>query len=90
MQIQINKLQEEHKALGNVISKIMEVAEQEQKEQTIARLETQIKEQTRNGRTDIYIDNRDLGFISGLKMSEGKSYVDVNQLQNMIDDYDER
>ena len=87
---EINKLQEEYTAIGNVLTKVMEVTEQEQKEETILRLEKQIKEQTRNGRTDIYIDNKDLGFITGMEMSEGKSVVDVTQLQDMIDNYDER
>ena len=90
IQEQINKLQEEYKALGNVLSKIMEVTEKEIEEETLARVQTQINEQTRNGRTDVYIDNKDLGFITKMEMSDGKSVVDANQLQSMIDNYDER
>lgn len=88
LQEQINKLQEEYTALGNVITKILKIAEQEKEESTLKRINEQIDEQTRNGRTDIYIDNKDLGFISGIAMNEGRSVIDAKQLQGMLDDFE--
>lgn len=85
---QINEMEKEYGALGRVITKILKVTEEEKQEETINRVQKQINEQTRNGRTQVCIDNKDLGFISRIAMSEGRSYIEANQLQSMIDDYE--
>ena len=85
---QINKMQKEYSALGRTISKMIEVAKEEKEQKTLVKLQEQLEQQTRNGRTEVLVDNKDLSLISGMAMSEGKSYIDANQLKDMIKDYE--
>ncbi len=85
---QINKMQKEYSALGRITSKMIEVAKEEKEQKTLVKLQEQLEQQTRNGRTEVLVDNKDLSLISGMAMNEGKSYIDAKQLQNMIDDYE--
>ncbi len=86
----IEKMQKEYSALGRVICKAMDAIqrEREREEDTISKLQTQINEQTRNGRTEVYVDNKDLELVSGMAKNEGKSFVDAKELQEMIDEYE--
>lgn len=88
LQLQINKLQEEHKALGNAISKLMEVTEQEMKEEALSRIKTEIKQQDRNGRTDIYLKKEDIRAIGGAIEGNGRTYIDINEVNELIDEYE--
>lgn len=85
---QINKMQKEYSALGRTISKMIEVAKEEKEQKTLVKLQEQLEQQTRNGRTEVYVDNKDLELVSGMAMNEGKSFVDAKKLQEMIDDYE--
>jgi hypothetical protein len=85
---QINKMQKEYSALGRTVSKMIEVAKEEKEQKTLVKLQEQLEQQTRNGRTEVLVENKDLSLISGRAMNEGKSFVDAKQLQNMIDDYE--
>lgn len=85
---QINKMQKEYSALGRTISKMIKVAEKEKEQKTLVKLQEQLEQQTRNGRTEVYVDNKDLELVSGIAKNEGKSFVDAKELQEMIDIYE--
>lgn len=84
----MNKDSAEYSALGRMISTAMKVAEEEKEQKTLVRLQEQIEQQTRNGRNDVYVDNKDLELVSGMAMNEGKTFVNAEKLQEMIDEYE--
>lgn len=85
---QINKMQKEYSALGRTISKMIEVAKEEKEQKTLVKLQEQLEQQTRNGRTEVCVDNKDLELVSGRARNEGKSFIDAKELQEMIDEYE--
>ena len=65
---------------------------EEEKRINISNLKKEIEEQTRNGRTQVYIKVEDLKILTDKKeiSKEGRIYLDIDYVKELIDTYEYR
>lgn len=65
---------------------------EEEKRMNISNLKKEIEEQTRNGRTQVYIKVEDLKILTDKKeiSKEGRIYLDIDYVKELIDTYEYR
>lgn len=88
--------QEEKIEQLQVLADLMEIVLQKQYEEekriNINNLKKEIEEQTRNGRTQVYIKVEDLKILTDKKeiSEEGRVYLDIDYVKELIDTYEYR
>ena len=83
---EINKLQQEHTAIGNLLTKLFDIELENKHKEAVENLNKQIEEQSRNGRTNIMVDNSDLRELGQPVEAGGTSIMDMNKLKAILNE----
>ena len=85
---EINKLQQEHTAIGNILTKVFDIEIENKHKEAVNRINKQIEEQSRNGRTNIMVDNSDLRELGQPAKLGGTSIMDMDKLKSILNEYE--
>lgn len=83
---------EQLQVLADLMEIVLKKLYEEEKRINISNLKKEIEEQTRNGRTQVYIKVEDLKTLTDKKeiSEEGRVYLDIDYVKELIDTYEYR
>lgn len=83
---------EQLQELADLMEIVLKKLYEEEKRMNISNLKKEIEEQTRNGRTQVYIKVEDLKILTDKKeiSEEGRVYLDIDYVKELIDTYEYR
>lgn len=83
---------EQLQELADLMEIVLKKLYEEEKQIDINKLKKEIEEQTRNGRTQVYIKVEDLKILTDKKeiSEEGRVYLDIDYVKELIDTYEYR
>lgn len=83
---------EQLQVLADLMELILEKQYEEEKRIDINKLKEELEEQTRNGRTQVYIKVEDLKTLTDKKeiKEQGRIYLDIDYVKELIDTYEYR
>ena len=83
---------EQLQVLADLMEIVLQKQYEEEKRININNLKKEIEEQTRNGRTQVYIKVEDLKTLTDKKeiSKEGRIYLDIDYVKELIDTYEYR
>ena len=83
---------EQLQVLADLMEVVLEKLYEEEKRIDINKLKEELEEQTRNGRTQVYIKVEDLKTLTDKKeiAEEGRVYLDIDYVKELIDTYEYR
>lgn len=83
---------EQLQVLADLMEIVLQKQYEEEKRININNLKKEIEEQTRNGRTQVYIKVEDLKTLTDKKeiSEEGRVYLDIDYVKELIDTYEYR
>ena len=83
---------EQLQVLADLMEVVLEKLYEEEKRIDINKLKEELEEQTRNGRTQVYIKVEDLKTLTDKKeiKEEGRVYLDIDYVKELIDTYEYR
>lgn len=81
---------EQLQVLADLMEVVLEKLYEEEKRINISNLKKEIEEQTRNGRTQVYIKVKDLKILTDKKeiAEEGRVYLGIDYVKELIDTYE--
>ena len=83
---------EQLQVLADLMELVLEKQYEEEKRIDINKLKEELEEQTRNGRTQVYIKVEDLKTLTDKKeiSEEGRVYLDIDYVKELINTYEYR
>ena len=83
---------EQMQVLADLMEIVLEKQYEEEKRIDINKLKEELEEQTRNGRTQVYIKVEDLKTLTDKKeiKEQGRIYLDIDYVKELIDTYEYR
>ena len=83
---------EQMQVLADLMEIVLEKLYEEEKRIDINKLKEELEEQTRNGRTQVYIKVEDLKTLTDKKeiKEQGRIYLDIDYVKELIDTYEYR
>ena len=83
---------EQLQVLADLMEIVLEKLYEEEKRIDINKLKEELEEQTRNGRTQVYIKVEDLKTLTDKKeiKEQGRIYLDIDYVKELIDTYEYR
>lgn len=83
---------EQLQVLADLMEVVLEKQYEEEKQIDINKLKEELEEQTRNGRTQVYIKVEDLKTLTDKKeiKEQGRIYLDIDYVKELIDTYEYR
>ena len=83
---------EQLQVLADLMEVVLEKLYEEEKRIDINKLKEELEEQTRNGRTQVYIKVEDLKTLTDKKeiKEQGRIYLDIDYVKELIDTYEYR
>ena len=83
---------EQLQVLADLMELVLEKQYEEEKRIDINKLKEELEEQTRNGRTQVYIKVEDLKTLTDKKeiKEQGRIYLDIDYVKELIDTYEYR